>query len=59
MGDRLRAATADYHRIAEADAVRRLRAQQPGPIVSKRIAERSFRLAERVRAAPPAPLSAE
>src|ERR1041385_1886867 len=59
MGDRLRAAIASNHRPPEAEAVRRLRALQPDSVVSKKIAEVSFRPAERVRAAPPAPLSAE
>ena len=59
MGDRLRAAIAGSHRTAEADAVRRLRALQPDTAVSKQITELAFRLAERVRATPPAPLSAE
>ena len=59
MGDRLRAAIASQHRVTEADAVRRLRALQPDRNVSKRIAELSLRLAERVRATAPAPLSAE
>ena len=59
MGERLRAAIAAHHRAAEAEAVRRLRALQPGPAVSEKITRASFRLAERVRATPPAPLSAE
>ena len=59
MADRLRAAITQEHRAAEADAVRRLRALQPDENVSRKIAERAFRLAERVRATPPAPLSAE
>src|SRR5258707_13678566 len=57
--DRLRAAIAGSHRTAEADAVRHLRARQPGSAVSKAITALSFRLAERVRATPPALLSAE
>ncbi|MEA3193104.1 MAG: RHH-type transcriptional regulator, proline utilization regulon repressor / proline dehydrogenase [Betaproteobacteria bacterium] len=57
--DRLRAAIAGSHRTAEADAVRHLRARQPGSAVSKAATDLSFRLAERVRATPPAPLSAE
>src|SRR3954470_4325258 len=59
MADRPRAEISLQHRIAEAEAVRRLRALQPDPAVSKKITEVAFRLAERVRAAPPAPLSAE
>src|SRR5258707_9688830 len=59
MGERLRAAIAGEHRSAETGAVRRLRALQPDPAVSRAITAFSFRLAERVRAAPPAPLSAE
>src|ERR1044071_4849771 len=59
MADRLRAAITGLHRAPEADAVRRLRARQPDSAASGRIAEVSFRLADRVRAAPAAPLSAE
>jgi RHH-type proline utilization regulon transcriptional repressor/proline dehydrogenase/delta 1-pyrroline-5-carboxylate dehydrogenase len=59
MADRLRAEISSHHRIAEADAVRRLRALQPDPAISKKITAVAFHLAERVRAAPPAPLSAE
>jgi len=59
MGERLRAAIASSHRTAEAQAVRSLRARQPDPVAATRITELSFQLAERVRAAPPAPLSAE
>ena len=55
----LRAAIARDHRVAETDAVRRLRALQPGPDASARIQEQAVRLAERVRATPPGPLSAE
>lgn len=47
------------HRIAEAEAVARLRRLQPGPEQSRRIGETALRLAERVRAAPPSALSAE
>src|SRR6185295_13125923 len=57
--DRLRAAITGSHRTAEADAVRRLRSLQPDPAASEAITALSFRLAERVRATPPAPLSAE
>src|SRR5260221_14527291 len=59
MGERLRAAIAGEHRSAETGAVRQLRARQPEPALSKRITDLSFRLAELVRATPPAPLSAE
>jgi RHH-type proline utilization regulon transcriptional repressor/proline dehydrogenase/delta 1-pyrroline-5-carboxylate dehydrogenase len=55
----LRAAIANDHRIAEADIVRRLRALQPGPGTTKRIHTQALKLAERVRATPPGPLSAE
>jgi len=47
------------HRIAEAQAVERLRALQPDQMSSRTIGQRALRLAERVRAAPPSPLSAE
>jgi RHH-type transcriptional regulator, proline utilization regulon repressor / proline dehydrogenase / delta 1-pyrroline-5-carboxylate dehydrogenase len=47
------------HRIAEAEAVKRLRALQPDQGSSRKIGQRALRLAERVRAAPPSPLSAE
>ena len=47
------------HRIAEAQAVERLRAHQPDHRTSQRIGKQALRLAERVRAAPPSPLSAE
>ena len=47
------------HRIAEAEAVARLRTLQPDAKTSRRIGERALRLAERVRASPPGPLSAE
>jgi len=57
--DRLRAAIASAHRTAEADAVLRLRMLQPGPAAAQAITDLSFRLAERVRTTPPAPLSAE
>jgi RHH-type transcriptional regulator, proline utilization regulon repressor / proline dehydrogenase / delta 1-pyrroline-5-carboxylate dehydrogenase len=59
MGEQRRLAIAQAHRMAEAAAVRRLDALQPAPEVSKKITQRSFRLAERVRAAPASPLSAE
>jgi RHH-type proline utilization regulon transcriptional repressor/proline dehydrogenase/delta 1-pyrroline-5-carboxylate dehydrogenase len=59
MSERLRASIAGLHRAAEAEAVRRLRALQPAPAVGEAITRSALRLAERVRAAPPAPLSAE
>ena len=48
-----------WHRIAEAKAVERLRALQPDANTSARIGQQALRLAQRVRAAPPSPLSAE
>ena len=47
------------HRMPEAQAVRRLLAFQPGRDASRRIASLALRLAQRVRATPPGPLSAE
>jgi RHH-type transcriptional regulator, proline utilization regulon repressor / proline dehydrogenase / delta 1-pyrroline-5-carboxylate dehydrogenase len=47
------------HRIAEAEAVERLRRLQPDAATSRAIGETALRLAQRVRAAPPSPLSAE
>src|SRR5438105_14433595 len=47
------------HRMPEAEAVRRLLAFQPGRDASRRIASLALRLAQRVRASPPAALSAE
>ena len=47
------------HRIAEAQAVERLLRLQPDERTSHEIGLRALRLAERVRAAPPGPLSAE
>jgi RHH-type proline utilization regulon transcriptional repressor/proline dehydrogenase/delta 1-pyrroline-5-carboxylate dehydrogenase len=47
------------HRIAEAEALERLRPLQPDAATSRAIGETALRLARRVRAAPPAPLSAE
>src|SRR5438552_7430045 len=47
------------HRMPEAQAVRRLLAFQPGKDASGRIASLALRLAQRVRATPPGPLSAE
>jgi RHH-type proline utilization regulon transcriptional repressor/proline dehydrogenase/delta 1-pyrroline-5-carboxylate dehydrogenase len=54
-----RAAIRRDHRIAESQAVARLRALQPDARVSRRIQLKAFRLAERARAAPPGALSAE
>ena len=47
------------HRIPEAEALARLRGLQPGGATSATIGETALRLARRVRAAPPSPLSAE
>src|SRR5438309_2739539 len=47
------------HRMPEAQAVSRLLAFQPGRDASRRIASLALRLAQRVRATPPGPLSAE
>ena len=47
------------HRIAEAEAVERLLRLQPDERTSREIGLTALRLAERVRAAPPGPLSAE
>src|SRR5687768_769667 len=47
------------HRIAEADAVARLRALQPDPTASAKISAAALRLAQQVRASRPAALSAE
>jgi RHH-type proline utilization regulon transcriptional repressor/proline dehydrogenase/delta 1-pyrroline-5-carboxylate dehydrogenase len=55
MRERIR----QHHRIAEADAVATLRPLQPDAAASARITARALRLAGRVRAAPPRPLSAE
>lgn len=55
----LRTAIARDHRVAEADAVQRLRALQPAPAASERIHTEAVRLAERVRATLAGPLSAE
>src|SRR5215213_1687563 len=59
MGEQRRLAIADANRMAEPAAVRRLNRLQPDREASKKITERSFRLAERVRATAPSPLSAE
>ena len=56
MGEKLRAAIAGLHRAPEGEVVRRLRALQP---VSDAITRTALQLAERVRATPPSPLSAE
>jgi RHH-type proline utilization regulon transcriptional repressor/proline dehydrogenase/delta 1-pyrroline-5-carboxylate dehydrogenase len=55
----LRSAIAALHRIAEAEAVARLRTLQPSLDASRRIHARALRLAERARATPPGALSAE
>jgi RHH-type proline utilization regulon transcriptional repressor/proline dehydrogenase/delta 1-pyrroline-5-carboxylate dehydrogenase len=47
------------HRIAEAEALARLRALQPDPTASAKIGAAALRLAEQVRASRPAALSAE
>src|SRR5438552_1935197 len=47
------------HRMPEAQAVGRLLAFQPGKDASRRIASLALRLAQRVLATPPGPLSAE
>src|SRR5687767_7158750 len=47
------------HRIAEAEALERLRPLQPDAATSRAIGETALRLAQRVRAAPPSALSAE
>ncbi|HEV7476416.1 MAG TPA: L-glutamate gamma-semialdehyde dehydrogenase [Burkholderiales bacterium] len=47
------------HRIAEAEAVARLRALQPDAGLSRRIHEKALRLAQAVRSTRPATLSAE
>jgi RHH-type proline utilization regulon transcriptional repressor/proline dehydrogenase/delta 1-pyrroline-5-carboxylate dehydrogenase len=55
----LRAAIASDHRVAEADIVERLRALQPVSDAEARMHASARSLAERVRATPPGPLSAE
>src|SRR5258706_4277930 len=55
----LRAAIRRDHRIAEAEAVSRLRALQPDPGASQAITRAATDLATRVRKTPAAPLSAE
>jgi RHH-type proline utilization regulon transcriptional repressor/proline dehydrogenase/delta 1-pyrroline-5-carboxylate dehydrogenase len=47
------------HRLAEGEAVARLRRLQPSAEASRRIEAKALRLAERVRHAPPGALSAE
>jgi len=54
-----RSAIAAQQRIAEAEAVARLRALQPSLDASRRIHARALRLAERARATPAGALSAE
>jgi RHH-type proline utilization regulon transcriptional repressor/proline dehydrogenase/delta 1-pyrroline-5-carboxylate dehydrogenase len=55
----MREAIRRHHRIAEAEALARLRRLQPDGPAAKRIGSTALRLAERVRATPPGPLSAE
>ncbi len=52
-------AVSSTHRIAEADAVQRLRRHYPAAASSPAVDATARRLAERARAAPPGPLSAE
>ena len=59
MPEELREQIRRHHRIAETEAVARLRPLQPGAAVSQRITSIALRLAERVRGARPAALSAE
>ncbi|HEX6295945.1 MAG TPA: L-glutamate gamma-semialdehyde dehydrogenase [Burkholderiales bacterium] len=59
MNLELRSAIAGLHRIAEAEAVARLRTLQPSLDASRHIHALALRLAERARATPPGPLSAE
>lgn len=59
MNLELRSAIVERHRIAEAEAVARLRTLQPSLDASRRIHARALRLAERARATPPGALSAE
>ena len=55
----LRAGLRAAHRVAEADAVARLRGLQPSPAASARIEKTALRLAGRARDARPGALSAE
>jgi RHH-type proline utilization regulon transcriptional repressor/proline dehydrogenase/delta 1-pyrroline-5-carboxylate dehydrogenase len=55
----MRTAVSSTHRIAEADAVQRLRRHYPAAASSSAVDATARRLAERARAAPPGPLSAE
>jgi RHH-type proline utilization regulon transcriptional repressor/proline dehydrogenase/delta 1-pyrroline-5-carboxylate dehydrogenase len=55
----MRAAVSSTHRIAEAAAVQRLRRHYPAATSSSAVDATARRLAERARAAPPGPLSAE
>jgi RHH-type transcriptional regulator, proline utilization regulon repressor / proline dehydrogenase / delta 1-pyrroline-5-carboxylate dehydrogenase len=59
MDGTLPAAIARDHRIAEAEALRRLRSRYPREASGPRVTERARALATRVRAAPPGALSAE
>jgi RHH-type proline utilization regulon transcriptional repressor/proline dehydrogenase/delta 1-pyrroline-5-carboxylate dehydrogenase len=55
----LREAVRAHHRLAEAESVERLLALQPDAPASARITALALRVAQRVRVAPPRPLSAE
>jgi RHH-type proline utilization regulon transcriptional repressor/proline dehydrogenase/delta 1-pyrroline-5-carboxylate dehydrogenase len=57
--DPARGAIRRDHRIAEAEALARLRSLQPDQKISEKIGQRALRLAQRVRATPPSALSAE
>ncbi len=59
MNDTLPAAFARDHRIAEAEAVRRLRSLYPREASGSRVTERALELATHARAAPAGALSAE
>jgi len=59
MDGTLPAAIARDHRIAEAEALRRLRSLYPREASGPRVTERARALAARIRAAPPGALSAE
>src|SRR5712691_8427872 len=48
-----------HHRIAEAEAVRQLRSRYPARASAPQVGKLALALAERVRATPPPPLSAE
>ncbi|HEX2565887.1 MAG TPA: L-glutamate gamma-semialdehyde dehydrogenase [Burkholderiales bacterium] len=55
----LREAIRARHRLAEGESIERLLSLQPGAEASARITARALRMAQRVRASPPRPLSAE